>query len=107
METIGWGRGTGKTTTMIKWWLEDPENRIVVCATFAMKRHALGMLNRLVLNLAPSTWHLAQHRFLAGTDKVRGFHGDIGADDYDRLPKDQRLELARLHNFKVYTVNGD
>lgn len=105
---IGWGRRNGKTTKMIMWWLVDPENRVVVCPNFTMRQHVFNRLRDLIpTSLTEERWKLAQHQFQAGTDRLRGFHGDIGVDDYDMLPSRQRVDLAQHPRFKVYTVNDD
>lgn len=104
METIGWGRRNGKTTKMINWWLEDPDNRMVICSTAATRRHTLDLLHRLY-GMDDELWRLAQRQFVVGVSRIRGFHGDIGADDYDMLTLWDRHELAQHPDFKVYTVN--
>lgn len=104
METIGWGRRTGKTTKMIDWWLEDPDNRIIVCATASMRRHTLTMLREL-FTFDEGIWRLAQQQFHIGTGRLRGSDGPVGADNFDLLPRWDRNELVNHPRFLVYTVN--
>lgn len=107
MQVIGCGRRNGKTTKMIRWWLEDPENRIVLSPNIHMRDNCLRMLRGLVPELLPKVWRLAQRQFVTDVYRLRGIVCEIGIDDYDLLSRRNREELSFGFEklVKVITVN--
>lgn len=107
MQVIGCGRRNGKTTAMIRWWLENPGNRFVLCPNIRMRDNCLHVLRGLAPELLPEIEQLARRQFVTDVYRLRGADCEIGIDDHDLLDRRNREELSFGFEklVKVITVN--
>jgi hypothetical protein len=56
MRWMIWPRQYGKTHQILKWWAEDPENRVVLCQNEEIARHHRRTALETIVGTFPNRW---------------------------------------------------
>jgi hypothetical protein len=87
------GRRQGKTHKVVKWWLEDPEHRVVVTAARGHVNHFIREVEKeLIRSNMPAEFirrymELARHQivYFTSPDQFRGMPYEFAVEDMDHL----------------------
>lgn len=96
MKVIIGGRQSGKTTSLVKWLLEDVENRVICVA------------NEHQVRMVCERFGLSHHEVVT-PEKLRGHNKSIGIDDWNEHFQNNTFADDTITYYKVhaYTLNID
>ena len=80
------GRRNGKTTLLIDWFAQDPDNSVIICLDARRKDYIMRRLFERWPDINPRHWN---HNVLiapGAVDHMRGYrHSRVGIDDLNDL----------------------
>lgn len=121
-----WGRANGKTRRLLRWWLEDPEGRVILTATALLaenaRERALEMLDRgdypggqVAIRLTPAWKELAdrnimsaeawRHRQRSRQHALDYVMKAVALDDVEAVI-DHLVQMPRGSRVEVITATG-